>query len=344
VRKEIKANKEYTLPGPAHCGTLKTPDLLAFGIAMASDDFQDSPLAKAIRRQKELQETVKAATETIKTAMQELEKIRQFMDMYRSLATDEKPVEKEASTAPKPVSTMLRGAAHGEMQVVFQSLALDILRDVGRPIKSTEFIEEFRKRGQALGGNEVRTAWNRLWEARKNGVLTYAPKLGYWIAGEPLSKEAEELALIAAKQTRRRKKDGPSLAALGKGKPKGPPSALTAEQVAAAEKMLLAGRSLTEAAAFFGVAIRTLALRLPGGGLAGLKAKYPDVVIPKRPYVRRPPRPGHKPTGRPPKLNSEQAQRVMELRDEGKRVLEIAEIMGVGRATIYKILNKEDDA
>jgi hypothetical protein len=306
-------------------GTFKTLDLRAFEKAMAPDDFQDSPWAKALQRQKELQEIVKAATETIKTAMQELEKLRQFTEMYRSLATDEKPVEKEASAGPKPVSSMLRGAAHGEMQTVFQSLALDILRDVGRPMKSTEFIEQFRKRGYPLGGNEVRTAWNRLWEARTNGALTHMPKLGYWIAGEPLTKEAEERALITAQQTRWRKRDGPSLVTLGKGKPKGPPRALNAEQLAAAERLLLAGQTLKEVAALYGIAIRTL-------------------VIPKRPYVRRPPRPGYKPTGRPPKLNAEQSQRVRELRDEGKRVIEIAEIMGVGRATIYKILNKDDDA
>ncbi len=322
-----------------------------FGKDMASDDFRDSPLVKALQRQKELQETIKAATETIKTAMQELEKLRQFTDMYRSLVTDEKPVEKQESVAAKPV--MLKGAAHGETQVVFQSLALDILRDVGRPMKSTEFIEEFRKRGHPLGGNEVRTAWNRLWEGRKNGVLSYVPKLGYWIAGEPLSKEAEKRALIAAKQTRRRKRDGPSLVALGRGKPKGPPSALTAEQVAAAEKMLLAGQSLTEVAAFFGVAIRTLALRLPGGGLGGLKAKYPNVVIPKRPYVYRPPKPGHRPLGRPRTITDEQDKQIADLRAEGLSMQKIADALGLKRSTVYASLarqereadrKKEDDA
>ena len=248
---------------------------------------------------------------------------------------------------------MLKGAAHGETQVVFQSLALDILRDVGRPMKSTEFIEEFRKRGHPLGGNEVRTAWNRLWEGRKNGVLSYVPKLGYWIAGEPLSKEAEKRALIAAKQTRRRKRDGPSLVALGRGKPKGPPSALTAEQVAAAEKMLLAGQSLTEVAAFFGVAIRTLALRLPGGGLGGLKAKYPNVVIPKRPYVYRPPKPGHRPLGRPRTITDEQDKQIADVRAEGLSMQKIADALGLKRSTVYASLarqereadrKKEDDA
>ena len=147
---------------------------------------EDSPLARALKRQKELQDTIKAATEAIKGAMQELEKLRQFTDLYRSFSTEREPLDKGASDSlpiTSPVSTKLRGRAHGQTQAVFEALALDILRDVGRPMKSAEFIEEFRKRGQPLGGNEVRTAWNRLWQARKTGVLTHDGKLGYWIAG-----------------------------------------------------------------------------------------------------------------------------------------------------------------
>lgn len=307
---------------------------------MASDEFRDSPLARALQRQKELQEAIRTATESIKAAMQELEKLRQFTEMYRSLVTNEKPVEKQESVAAKPV--MLKGVAHGETQAVFQSLALDILRDVGRPMKSTEFIEEFRKRGLPLGGNEVRTAWNRLWEARTNGVLIHMPKLGYWIAGEPLTKEAEERALIAGKEARRRNKGVRSLVTLRKGKPKGPPSALTAGQVAAAEKMLLAGQTLTEVAAFFGVAIRTLALRLPGGGLGGLKANYPDVAVPKRPYVYRPPRPGHKPLGRPRTVTDEQDKQIADLRAEGLSMQKIADALGLKRSTVYASLSRQE--
>ena len=59
-------------------------------------------------------------------------------------------------------------------------------------MRSPELIEEFRTRGHALPGNEIRTAWNRLWEAKSRGVLVSLPKLGYWIAGEPLSEEAKD--------------------------------------------------------------------------------------------------------------------------------------------------------
>jgi hypothetical protein len=313
---------------------------------MTPGDFAESPLAKARRKEKELQHTIKTATETIKVAMQELEKLKQFTDMYRSFMTDEKAEAKAtAQAAPTPVSIKLRGAAHGQTQAVFQSLALAILRDVGRPMKSGEFVEEFAKRGHPLGGNEVRTAWNRLWEARANGMLTHDPKLGYWIAGEPLSKAAEERALIAAKQMRRRKRDGPSLVTLGKGKPKGPPRALNADQVATAERLLLEGQTLKEVAGLYGVAIRTLALALPEGkGIAGLKAKYPDVVIPTRPHIYRPLRPGHRPLGRPRILTGEQDRQIAELRSQGKSINQIAGELGLKRSSINSSLQRAKKA
>ena len=46
--------------------------------------FHELPLDRALKRQKELQEVIKAATETIKAAMQEIETLRQFTDVYRS--------------------------------------------------------------------------------------------------------------------------------------------------------------------------------------------------------------------------------------------------------------------
>jgi hypothetical protein len=40
-------------------------------------------------------------------------------------------------------------------EVVFEVLALDILRDVGRPMRSSEFVEEFRKREQPLAAMKL---------------------------------------------------------------------------------------------------------------------------------------------------------------------------------------------
>ena len=96
--------------------------------------------------------------------MQELEKLQQFIAMYRAIFpptesdTDEKEEKVICDSLHSRLYRQIEGHAHGQTQEVFQALALDILRDVGRPMKSTEFIEEFRKRGQPLGGNEVRTA------------------------------------------------------------------------------------------------------------------------------------------------------------------------------------------
>jgi DNA-binding CsgD family transcriptional regulator len=301
---------------------------------MATDDPHETPLAKALRREKELQEAIKAATETIKVAMQEIEKIKQFREMYRSFSPEAAPEKGTRETTPPA----LRGAAHGNTQALFEALVLDILRDVGRPMNSTEFVDEFRKRGRPLGGNEIRTAWNRLWQARKSGVLVHLPKLGYWLPGEPLSEEAKANALIASQQTRRL--SGKASVRQSKGKKKGPPAVLTPEQAATAERMLLTGRRLKEVAELFGIAVGTLTSYT--GSIAEIQARHSDVVIPKRPYVRRPRRPGVKSLGRPPKLTPEQVQKVAQLAAEGKSVAEIANLMGVGRVIIYKALKKSE--
>lgn len=206
---------------------------------MAGEDFQDTALAKALQRRKELQET-------IRNAVQEIEKIEEWLKMYRSFSTDNVEINR-GELAHSPFK--LRGAAYGTTQSVFETLVLAVLRDVGRPMRSPEIIEEFRRRGHPVQGNEIRTAWNRLWEAKHRGVLTSEPKLGYWIAGEPLTEEARERALAAGKYRR----SGVSAAIqANRGKKKGPPEAWGPEQVAAAERMLLAGKSRLEVAAALG--------------------------------------------------------------------------------------------
>ena len=94
-----------------------------------AEDFQDSPLGKALQRQKELQAKIKAATDTIKATMQELEKLKQFINTYRSFLIPSESTDKGATgSLPtiSPVSTKLRGRAHGQTQAVFNALVLDI--------------------------------------------------------------------------------------------------------------------------------------------------------------------------------------------------------------------------
>jgi DNA-binding CsgD family transcriptional regulator len=101
--------------------------------------------------------------------------------------------------------------------------------------------------------------------------------------------------------------------------------------------MLLAGKSRAEvAAALGGVSQGTIQTYIPGG-IRGLKERYPDVVIPKRPYK---PRPGFKPKGRERTLTPEQDREVLELRTQGKRIEEIGEQMGLKRTAVYASLKR----
>jgi predicted DNA-binding protein YlxM (UPF0122 family) len=293
---------------------------------MTNDDFHDSPLAKAIRRRKQLQDT-------IRDSVQEIGKIEEWLKMYRSFSSGESEDIKGDNLQAATVG--LAGGGHGNTQEVFETLVVSVLRDIGRPMRSPEIIDEFNKRRHPIPGNQVRTAWNRLWEAKTRGVLTSDPKFGYWIAGEPLSEKAKQAALVAGK--RRSKTGVAATIKAAKGKKKGPGEVWGPEQIEAAERMLLAGKSRIEvAAALGGVSQATIGKHFPGG-IEALKKKYPDVVIPKRTYPSRPGRKGH---GRPPKFNLEQAREIAQMKEQGNSINEIAEAMGVKRTTIYKYLKK----
>ena len=207
-----------------------------------------------------------------------------------------------------------------------------LIRGAGRPMKSNELIEEFKKRGQPLGGNEVRTAWNRLWQARDRGVLTSDVSVGYWIAGEPLSDEAKQRALVAARRTRKR--GGTALRDLTRGKRKGPPFALTPEKVETIERLLLSGKSRKEVTELFGISLGTLAKYV--GSSDALQTKYPDVVIPKP--VPRPSR--NKRTGRPRVLTAEKVEQLTKMKAEGKSVKETTKALSLKQSTVYNFLQK----
>jgi DNA-binding CsgD family transcriptional regulator len=241
----------------------------------------------------------------------------------------------------KTKELLRKGRTRGRTQETFEHLVLRVLRDVGRPMRSDEVIREFRKRGHPIPGNEVRAAYNRLWTARTKGILTNETKLGYWIAGEPLSEEAKQKAAQVARL--RPRGQGPSLRVLSRGKKKGPPPALSADDVERAEEMLLSGKSLLEVGSIFKISLATLRKYIPGG-IGGLKAKYPNVVVPRRPYVRRTRGPGLKRVGRPAKLTPNQALQIADMRAAGTTINEIAAAMGVKRGTIYSYLKKAKPA
>lgn len=304
---------------------------------MSFDNIQDTALANALRERKKLQEQ-------IRDALQKIERIDAFLRLYRDFSTlvdidATKGVERAAASPSRPTAEVtapvshLRTEAWGQAQAIFENLAIGVLREVGRPMKSGEIVEEFRKRGHPIKGNAVRTAWNRLWSARNKGLLTNHSKLGYWIAGEPLTEEAKRLAAAAP----RHKSSLPPHR--NKGKPKGPPPALTPEQVEAGERMLLAGKTRIEVAAALG-GVSQGTIKTYFGSIAALKKKYPDVVIPKRPYVWHPPRPGYKAPGRPRVLTAEQDRQIAELRSQGNSLNEIARALGIKRSSVYSSLSR----
>jgi predicted DNA-binding protein YlxM (UPF0122 family) len=278
---------------------------------MASDDFQDAALGRALKKRKELQDT-------INRAVKELERLEEWLRMYRDLSTDNADSD-QGEQAPV---RKLRSDAYGGAQGLFENLVLSVLREAGRPMKSPEIVQEFHKRGHPLGGNEIRSAWNRLWAARSKGILTNEQGLGYWIAGEPLSDDARQRALDAAKS--RPKSGVAAVIKAARGTKKGRDPVWGPEEIATAERMLLAGKSSREvAAALGGVSQATFQKYFPGG-VRGFQEKHPDVVIPKRSIVR----------GRPRSVTAEQEVKIAELRSEGKSLSEIAEYMGMKRGTI----------
>jgi DNA-binding CsgD family transcriptional regulator len=107
--------------------------------------------------------------------------------------------------------------------------------------------------------------------------------------------------------------------------------------------MLLAGKSRAEVAATLG-GVSQGTIRTYIGSIKALRAKYPDVVIPKRPYVYRPPKPGHRPLGRPRVVTADQEQRMLDLEAQNKSHTEIAEALGMKRSTVSNYLLKAKKA
>jgi hypothetical protein len=208
---------------------------------MPTDDPAETALYRAIKRRDELVASIKEAT-------QQLEKIEQFIRTYREFSGFQAPADKGPMVSSNPSvvrsnkDTPPLKTPHGQAQLVFEQLVRSVLRDVGRPLRSPEVIEEFARRGHPIGGNETRTAWNRLWNAQNNGVLIQVPKFGYWLADEPVPPLPEK----PPKHTRRQW--GNSIKDEWAGRPKGRKRALTDDQAKLAQEWRAAGKSLEQIA------------------------------------------------------------------------------------------------
>lgn len=142
---------------------------------MTDEPKPDSAIANALKKRRRLQAE-------IQRAMQELEEVEKFITLHRRFSGEDE-VTKGEVTSQAP--TILSQAGSGKTQSVFERLAIDVIRQTGRPMQSGEIVDAFRARGHPIGGNETRTAWNRLWLAKDRGALVNFPRLGYWPAEDP---------------------------------------------------------------------------------------------------------------------------------------------------------------
>ena len=199
---------------------------------MAEKDQQRGAHERAIERRKEL-------SDSIRKELQEIETIDTFLKAYRKYSG----IEPQGGVEPEGVDPPSLGRAGlGMTQALFEYLAREILCNRGEPMQSQEFVEAFRDRGQPIGGtNELKQAWNRLWQAKVNGVLVHFPKPGYWLADEPVpeSRSVRNKAAIENGLMEKPEPHGPGHKYLGKRM--GRPKVITDGQIETAQKWLLEG-------------------------------------------------------------------------------------------------------
>lgn len=215
---------------------------------MADSQHPDPTIEGAIKKRREL-------SEQIRKALYDIEEIEQLLRLYRKHSVASFKGGSEAVDEPE------RGvgrAAQGMTQALFEHLAREILRERGEPLQSPDFIEEFAKRGYPIGGaNEQKQTWNRLWQAKTNGVLTHFPKPGYWLADEPVpeSPAVRGKAEVAAG---RRSPNKPKSPRPYTGKPRGRTRLLNEQQLIQAGQWIDEGRSIKEIAAMLNVSPPTI--------------------------------------------------------------------------------------
>jgi hypothetical protein len=207
----------------------------------------ETPVGRAIKRRKELQEALKASTDAITRAnaeiqkhMQELGRIDIFLkEHYRFSGENVPPLDEE--------SPILGSSGHGNSQSLFEALTRTILLENGEPMDTTEVVKAFQKRQHPLGGsNEWKTASNRLWKAKSEGTFEHFEGKGYWPADVP----CPAIGYTPLQGTPKRETSGRSHGATGR--PQGRRKILTPEQVQVAERMLLEGKTKFEVAEHLG--------------------------------------------------------------------------------------------
>jgi hypothetical protein len=135
---------------------------------------------QALKRRKELQDTIRSSVKELQELEDWLRKGRQFLGRAAN------------ESAFSNTDEIERGfkAGHGLTQPVFEQLLREVLLEHGQPMQSGEVIEAFERRGIDIGSQK--TVWNRLWHAKRAGALVHYPKPGYWPADLPPPESASE--------------------------------------------------------------------------------------------------------------------------------------------------------
>jgi DNA-binding CsgD family transcriptional regulator len=273
--------------------------------------------------------------------MQEIERIELFLRMYREwLAPEDKDMKGVAVKNPPPPAPNPGRGNYGQAQPIFEQFVRAVLRDVGRPLESGEVIAEFRRRGHPIGGNETRTAWNRLWNAKQRGVLINIPQYGYWLADEPLPSNLPEMP-----PKRKPRPEGAQTRKDWAGRKQGRTKLLTEAQIKAAEDMIIEGKPAQQICAELGgISLPTYYNYFPGGRNAIIAKRFGLEPPPK---TERAPRGHGKPykrTGRPFRrplmLSPEQVERARTLRSEAKTFEAVAAELGVSVSTVRRALKR----
>ena len=186
--------------------------------------------------------------------MKEIEEIEIFLKVKARMTVNTTAKDaaflQPASPSEPPPPPLARMAIHGATQEFFAQVAREAILKSGHPLQTAELVEAFRGTGHAIGGtNEWKTASNRLWQAKSDGVLYHMIGKGYWPTDVPYS-EAEHGRPAKPKRQRNAPKT------IGSHRPvshaRGRPKMMTEEQILAAEIMQKEGKNVKEIALALG--------------------------------------------------------------------------------------------
>jgi hypothetical protein len=298
--------------------------LLNQPVLKLDDAYDQASQQRAVHQQKFL------------AGMKDLANIERFLAMHRQYTVA------AGSDVPGAVVEPTIGLlGSGYTQRVFEQLIRVVLTEAGRPMQAGEVLDALAERGLPVGGkNPTKAVWNRLSDAKTNGILEHIENIGYWLKGELLPPGAIDEAKRRRRIQRKRKRYPP---ARNTGNAPGRKHYLSEADIDRAHAWFRSGKSLSEVCANLGGITEGGLLNYFPGRLKALREQYPHLA--KKPmFVERkraaPRKPGDNRPGRRPTLDDAEVAKVKQLHANGMSAPLIAAQMGVGVGVIYRILRR----